>query len=105
MRGRIYINDFCEDLNHTGVILYIGEVDSDRLRKALTDSMVNKVYRLDYALAKSDPAERNYIYVSNCDLQDLSYPLHEYVEEGYHVYILYEDAGKFYVKKKLWEGP
>lgn len=101
MRKRIYINDFCEDLNHTGVILYIGNVDPDHLRKALKDSVVNKVYRLDHALSYEDPAFKNYIYVSNCDLQDLSYPVHEYIDEGYDVYNLYENAGKYYVESKL----
>lgn len=104
MRGRIYINDFCEDLNYSGVILYIGNVDQNRLRKALDDSVVNKIYRLDYALTYADLDMRNYIYVENCDLQDLSYPIHEYIADGYDVYILHEDAGKFYVKKKLLEG-
>lgn len=97
MRNRIYINDFCEDLNHTATILYIGDVDPERLHKALKDSLVNKLYRLDYALTYEDPSMKNYIYVSNCDLQDLSYPIHEYIEEGYNVYILKEDAGRYYV--------
>lgn len=96
-KNLIYINDFCENLNHRNIILYIGDVDSRRLRKALIDSVVNKVYRLDYALTYEDPSMKNYIYVSNCDLQELSYPIHEYIAEGYNVYILKEDAGRYYV--------
>lgn len=102
MSNRIYINDFCEDLNHRNVILYIGEINPDRLRKALTDSVVNKIYRLDYALNHENPALRNYIYVSNCDLQDLDWPIHEYVEDGYNVYILHEEAGKYYITVDMY---
>ena len=98
---RIYINDFCEDLNHTGVILYIGNIDDKGLLKALERDNVNKLYRLDYALKAEDPAYKDFIYVANCDLQNLDWPLHEYLEEGYHVYILHEDSGKYYVKKHL----
>lgn len=101
MCERIYINDFCEDLNYHGVILYIGNVDPDKLLKALERSNVNKRYRLDYAVRTDDPTRRNYIYVENCDLQNLCYPIHEYIEEDYDVYILYEDNGKYYVKLKL----
>lgn len=101
-KNRIYINDFCENLNYRDIILYIGKVDSNHLRKALNDSVVNKVYRLDYALSYTDPSMKNYIYVSNCDLQELSYPIHEYVEEGYNVYILKEDAGKYYIDVDMY---
>ena len=98
---RIYINDFCEDLNYEGVILYIGGVNSSRLLEALELSEVNKTYRLEYAITDSDPERRNYIYVENCDLQNLDYPIHEYIEDGYDVYVLYEDDGKYYVKRRL----
>lgn len=101
MTNRIYINDFCEDLNYTGIILYIGVVNSSKLLKALKQSVVNKCYRLEYALTDSDPAKRNFIYVENCDLQNLDWPVHEYIEDGYDIYILYEDAGKYYVKKRI----
>lgn len=101
MRKRIYINDFCEDLNYHGIILYIGEVDDIALFKTLERDMVNKRYRLEYALNDPNDSRRNFIYVENCDLQNLDYPLHEYIEEGYDVYILHEDAGKYYVESKL----
>lgn len=101
MDKRIYINDFCEDLNYRGVILYIGNVDKDKLLKAFEKSYVNKRYRLDYALNKKDTSQRDFIYVENCDLQDLDYPIWEYFEEGYDVYVLHEENDKYYVKKKL----
>lgn len=100
-KERIYINDFCEDLNYKGVILYIGEVDPVDLLKALERDKVNKLHRLEYALKNGDSSREDFIYVENCDLQDLDWPLHEYLMEGYHVYILKEDSGKYYVEKRL----
>lgn len=101
MERRKYIEDLM-DLNYQGVILYIGNVDKMRLRAALEKAYVNKMWRLDIALNSEDPSLRNYIYVENCDLQDLCYSVLEYIEEGYDVYNLYEDsAGKFYVKDKI----
>lgn len=101
MSKRIYINDFCEDLNYRGVILYIGNVDSAALLEALKRDRVNKLWRLDYALKAVKDGCKNFIYVENCDLQNLDYPIHEYFEEGYDVYVLHEDAGKFYITAKL----
>lgn len=101
---RIYIENFCEDLNYKNVILYIGEVDTANLLKALERDMVNKLYRLEYALdGGSIPGRKNFIYIENCDLQNVDYPAHEYMEDGYDIYILYEDkmSGKFYVKSRL----
>lgn len=101
MNERIYIKDFCEDLNYQGVILYIGNVDHDRLRKALEKDVVNKLYRLDFAASNDDPSMRDFIYVENCDLQNLDYPIQEYFEDGYDVYVLHEDTAGFYIKKKM----
>lgn len=101
MNNRFYIDNFCEDLNYKNVILYIGEVDSSRLLKALKKDLVNKTYRLEYALNDKNPARKNFIYIENCDLQNLDYPLHEYMEEDYNVYVLHEGAGKYYIETKL----
>lgn len=95
MNNRIYINDFCEDLNHRSVVIYIGNVDAFRLLKALEKSQVNKCWRLDYVLTDSDPSKRNFMYIENCDLQNLDYPVHEMIEdEGYDIYILHENQGR-----------
>lgn len=107
INNRIYIDDFCEDLNYQGIILYISEnVNVEHLRETLNVSHVNKIYRLEYALNKKDPAMKNFIYVENCDLQDLDFPVYEYVNgeyddyASYDIYTLYEDAGKFYIKSR-----
>ena len=100
--NRLYVEDFCEDFNYTGVILYIGEVDFERLYEAMGKTYVNKLWRLTLASEKTDPAERNFIYIENCDIQDLSWPIHEYLDEGYDIYKLYEDGdGRYYVEQKL----
>ena len=54
MTDRIYINDFCEDLNYTGIILYIGSVDSSKLLKARNQSVVNKCCRREYPLTDKE---------------------------------------------------
>ena len=56
MNERIYIKDFCEDLNYQGVILYIGNVDITRLQKALEKDEVNKLWRLSFATSNNDPS-------------------------------------------------
>ena len=101
MNERLYIKDFCEDLNYQGVILYIGNVDRDRLRKALEKDKVGHLYRLVFATSNNDPSMRDFIYVENCDLQNLDYPIDEYFEDGYDVYVLYEDSAGFYIKNKM----
>lgn len=101
MENRIYIEDFCYDLNYKQIILYIGNVDQDKLRRALDDSVVNKVYRLDYALEKDDPATKNYIFVENCDLYDLTWPIYEYIASDYKVHILQEENGKYFIEKNV----
>ena len=101
MNERLHIKDFCEDLNYQGVILYIGNVDRDRLRKALEKDNVGHLYRLAFATSDNDPSMRDFIYIENCDLQNLDYPIQEYFEDGYDVYVLYEDAAGFYIKNKM----
>lgn len=100
--NRLYIENFCEDLNYTGVILYIGNVNFERLYAAMGRDYVNKLWRLTLAVETTDPTKKNFIYIENCDMQELVWPVHEYMEEGYDVYILHEDeTGNYYVKQKL----
>lgn len=101
MNERFYIKDFCEDLNYRGVILYIGNVDHAKLRETLEKDEVSKLWRLTFATSNNDPSMRNFIYVENCDLQNLDYPIQEYFDDGYDVYVLYEDATGFYIKNKM----
>lgn len=101
MNERFYIKDFCEDLNYQGVILYIGNVDHTRLQKALEKDKVNKLWRLSFATTNNDPSMRDFIYVENCDLQNLDYPIQEYFEDEYDAYVLYEDTEGFYIKNKI----
>ena len=101
MNKKIYIKDFCEDLNYQGVILYIGNVEHTNLRKALEKDKVNKLHRLLFATSNNQPSLRDFIYIENCDLQNLDYPIYEYLEDGYDVHVLHEDPKGFYIKNKM----
>lgn len=101
MNERVYIKDFCEDLNYQGVILYIGNVNHSKLLGALKKNNVGHLYRLDFAASNNELSMRDFIYVENCDLQNLDYPVQEYFEEGYDVYVLHEDPYGFYIKRKI----
>ena len=101
MPNKIYINDFCEDLNYQGIILYIGLVDSNKLLEALERDKVSHCYRFLFATSNNDPTMKNFIYIENCDLQNLDYPIYEYMEDGYDVYCLCEDDKGFYIKRRI----
>ena len=101
MGCKVYINDFCQDLNYQGIILWIGSVDSNKLLESLERDNVGKLWRFLYATSNTNPSMKDFIYVENCDLQNLDYPIYEYMEEGYDIYCLYEDSAGFYVKKRL----
>lgn len=105
LSDRVYIDDFVNDLNYSGIILYIGNVDPERLSKRLMKDYVNKTYRLEYALNKEDPTMKNFIYIENCDLEDLCDPIYVYMEKdngSYDVCTLREDNnGEYYIADKI----
>ena len=99
-RRRVVITDFVEDLNHRLLILYIGDdVDVEHLKKRLEDDVCNKVYRLEGCINDPSSSSRRFFYISNCDFQNLDYPIHEYVvEDGFNVCVLHYDeySGEYY---------
>ena len=101
MENRAYITDFYEDLDDRRVILYIGNVDQEKLSEALKKSAVNKLFRFGFAISDTDPSRKTFIYVEEGDLKNLNYPIYEYIDVGYDVYVLYEDAGQYYVETKM----
>lgn len=65
--SKIYIEDFCEDLNYQGCILYIDDdIDLDSLYDRLRSDMVNHLYR--YEIIR----QTRMFYVENCDLQEVN---------------------------------
>lgn len=43
-----YIEDFCEDLNYTGIIVHVDEnIDMDNLYEAFTKNYINHLYRFE----------------------------------------------------------
>ena len=65
--SKIYIEDFCENLNYQGIILYIGEeIDLDKLYEKLCSDHINHMYRYEAV------RDNRLFYVENCDLQDIN---------------------------------
>ena len=88
---RVYINDFVEDLNYNSIILYIGNADPERLRTKLKENGVNHLDRLYKCL------EDKYMYIENCDLQNLDFYLDDYLDDGYGVFPLYNVGSSYYI--------
>lgn len=101
---KIYIDDFVEDLNYRGVILYVGNVDPAKLLSKLKEDNLNKTYRFEYVMGSN-----KLFYVENCDLQDMSEcrtleNILEYLEDGQTIYSLrYEkESDRYYVETMLY---
>lgn len=94
---KIYIDDFCNDLNYKEVILYIGSVETGKLKQRLIDDCVNHVHVFDKIINNS--IDSNFMYIENCDLHDLTHDVRRYIANGYAVLTLYEDRhGAYYVE-------
>ena len=102
---KIYINDFCEDLNNKNIALYIGYLETDelkKLRKRLFSkpSYLDNEYIWDYIIHDS-----KFFYVENCDLQDCNgYELTQCIlDKNFRFYELKYDPqiDKFYYKKEV----
>lgn len=101
---KIYIDDFVEDLNYRGVILYVGNVNLTKLLSKLKEDNLNKTYRFESVLNSN-----KLLYVENCDLQDMSEfrtleDILEYLDDGQVIYPLrYEsESDRYYVETMLW---
>lgn len=101
---KIYIDDFVEDLNYRGVILYVGNIDPAKLLNKLKEDNLNKTYRFKTVLESN-----KLFYVENCDLQGVSEHetlknILEYLEDGQVIYPLrYEkESDRYYVETMLW---
>lgn len=101
---KIYINDFVEDLNYRGVILYVGNVDPTKLLNKLKEDNLNKTYRFGSVLESN-----KLFYVENCDLQDMSNcrtldSVLEYIDDGQVIYPLRYDkeTDLYFVETNLW---
>lgn len=102
---KFYINDFVEDLNYHNIILYIGNVDTDKLLEQLENDYVNHLNRFGAVL------ENDLMLIENCDLQEVdTLDLTEYgnsllylLKEGYVIYSLKfdEETGKYFVDTNL----
>lgn len=91
---KVYINDFCEELNYTDVILYIHEeINFLDLYERLKKDNVGHMYRFD--LIKSN----RLFYIENCDLQDVDgQELFDLLYNEYAILQLRKDSVGYYVK-------
>ena len=89
-----YINDFCEELNYTDVILYIHEeINFLDLCEKLKKDNVGHMYRFN--LIKSN----RLFYIENCDLQDVDdKELFDLLYNEYAILQLRKDSVGYYVK-------
>lgn len=97
---KVYITDFCEDLNYTNVVLHIDdsflEQDWDDLLDAMRSSNLSHMYRFDMVRGN------RLFYVENCDLQDVTLnkdwdELYELLQNDYRILQLKRDSCGFYV--------
>lgn len=94
---KVYIEDFCEDLNYHAVTLFVDpEVNLDKLFSQLDNDLVNHLSRFDCV------RENRLFYIANCDLQDVTITprwneLLMLLEEGYSVLHLKQDDRGFYI--------
>lgn len=89
---KIYIENFVDDLNYQKIILWIGNVNKKNLYDRLVKDHVNHMYRF------TSVVQDGYMYIENCDLQDLDLESVDYLEEGYSIYPLFEDKDGYYIE-------
>lgn len=94
-----YIENFCEDLNYNPVLLYIGQVDVEKLLDRLKKDMVNHLYEMEYINENGD-----LMYIENCDLQHIDSRRDLYraiIKEGWSVLTLKEDRHGYYIETHI----
>lgn len=95
--NKVYIKDFCEDLNYREVVLFVdSEIDLDDLYGRLKRDNLSHLYRFESV------RENRLFYIENCDLQDVTInpgwnELLELVENDYSILQLKKDHDGFYV--------
>lgn len=95
--NKIYIKDFCEDLNYREVVLFVdSEIDLDDLYDRLKRDELSHLYRFESI------RENRLFYIENCDLQDVTInsgwnELLELVENDYSILQLKKDHDGFYI--------
>lgn len=91
---KVYVDDFCDELNYTDVVLYVhDEINFQDLYKKLKSDLVSHLYRFDSI------KESRLFYIENCDLQNVDdQEVSEFFDNGYSFLQLRKDDVGFYVK-------
>lgn len=94
MSNKVYINDFIQDLNYRQIALDISNIDFVNLKRRLKKDAVNKLYRVDNAIAFGV----SIIHIENCDV-DYYHKKEDYKEESFKIYELNRDKVGWYYEK------
>lgn len=95
---KVYIDDFCEDLNYEGVVLFIDtDIDLDALLECMKRDKVGHLYRFDGV------KDNRLFYIENCDLQNVTIrsnwnELYELIEDDFSILHLKQEInGRYYI--------
>lgn len=99
MEKKVYITDFCEDLNYKSIILFIDDtVDLDELLIRLRKDNIGHMYRFDCV------RDNRLFYVENCDLQNVSTTVNPHwnelldlLDDEYSILQLKKDRDGYYI--------
>lgn len=95
---KVYIDDFCNDLNYRSVVLFIDtRLDLEEVLSRLEYDNVGHLYRFDWI------RDNRLFYIENCDLQEVTIreeynELLELLENYYSVVLLKKDSKDFYIE-------
>ena len=93
-----YIENFVDDLNYQGVILYIKNVDKDKLLEKLENDYLNHLYYFE-AIWNGN----GLMLIENCDCIDIwDYQLINYIENNYDIVQLKEDENGYFFEVTSW---
>ncbi|MBR5823748.1 MAG: hypothetical protein IKY67_06365 [Paludibacteraceae bacterium] len=93
-----YIDNFVDDFNYQGVILYIKKVDKNRLLEKLKSDYLNHLYYFDPIYNSN-----GLMLIENCDCIDVNdNEILEYLLNGYNIVQLREDANGYFFEITSW---
>lgn len=96
--NKVYIDDFCNDLNYKSVVLFIDiRLDLEEVLSRLKYDNVGHLHRFNCV------RDNRLFYIENCDLQEVTIregynELLELLENDYSVVLLKKDSKDFYIE-------
>jgi hypothetical protein len=99
--SRITIDNFSKDVNDKKFILYIGNLDIDKLNVKMTNQGILHTERLAEITTHMNHLCRNFIFIIHNELQVLPYNVTDFIYNGYAVYELCRKHGKYYYETNV----